>query len=105
MNLHKIRKEFHRIAAVQGWSQLHTPNNLAQALAVEVGELLQAMQNIQKSTLQRKNDSDRLASIAGEIADVQMYLLVLAESLGVDLEEAIEQKQAYNRDRFDREDT
>lgn len=104
MDSQKVLKEFHRIAEIQGWSPLHTPNNLAQALAVEVGELLQVMQDDGAESVQQRDASEFSISVAHELADVQMYLLVLAESLGVNLEEAVERKQAYNRDRFEKED-
>ena len=91
----KILSEFKRIASVKGWHRFHSTENLSQALMVEMGELLAAVVN---------NDNGRHA-IASEIADVQMYLLALADSLDISVDDAVFQKQAYNRQRFEGEES
>lgn len=90
MDAKAIVQEFKRVATLNNWGSLHTAQNLSQALSVEVGELLAAVSDRDSNTLE----------IATEIADVQMYLLALADALGVDITQAVEDKQAYNRRRF-----
>ncbi len=88
MDEQKVLLEFNRIARSNGWSKYHSSENLVQALAVEVGELMQAM-----------SDNAQREALAAELADVQMYLLALANSLSIDMTKAVEDKQRYNRRR------
>ncbi len=89
MDEQKVLFEFNRIARLKGWSHYHSSQNMVQALAVEVGELMQAM-----------SDNAPPAELAAELADVQMYLLALASSLSIDMAKAVEDKQQYNRRRY-----
>jgi len=90
MDERHIMLEFNRVARSQGWSHYHSSENLLQALAVEVGELMQAMS--------KKDHCEDV--VAAELADVQMYLLALADSLSIDMAKAVADKQSYNRRRF-----
>jgi len=92
---------FDEIARRRGWSALHTPKNLAMALAVEVAELgrhLQWRDDAGIAVMMRGDEGHR---VAAELADIQMYLVKLAEALGVDLDAALQDKIAENRRRAD----
>lgn len=80
------------------WEQFHTPQNLAIAVAVEAGELLEQFQ-------WRLPSDDvltpaRKASIEAEIADVAILLSYLANDLGVDVDEAVMRKLSLNAERY-----
>ena len=80
------------------WEQFHTPKNLAIAIAVEAGELLEQFQ----WTLDGDAPSapaDRLA-LRHELADVAILLTYLAHDLGVDLDEAVRDKLRVNAERY-----
>ncbi|MHA1258218.1 MAG: nucleotide pyrophosphohydrolase [Candidatus Heimdallarchaeaceae archaeon] len=62
----------------RNWSKYHTPKNLALSLIVEVGELFEILQWKE------------------ELADVAIYLFLLASELNVDLEKAIPKKINQN---------
>lgn len=98
MNVQQILAEFHQIAEARDWSRLHTPKNLAMALTVEVGELLRLVQWRSDDELQGLSDTERSA-LGEELADIQMYLVKLSDTLGVDLGAAVESKMASNRER------
>ncbi len=68
-----------------------TPRNLAISLSVEAAEILEHFQF-------RENAKDR-DELAGELADVALYLLQLASVTGIDLEKAILDKIEINRTR------
>ncbi len=93
MDTASILREFSRVAKINSWEVLHTPVNLSQALTVEANELMEAVSSPNPSV-------DKVAS---EIADVQMYLLALAKSLNIDVEQAVVEKQTYNQRRFNTE--
>jgi NTP pyrophosphatase (non-canonical NTP hydrolase) len=80
----------------RNWKQFHTPRNLVLALVGEVGEVA--------SILQWKSDDELPGShkneLEQELADVLSYLLLLAESLQIDLERAIIEKIEANEIRY-----
>ena len=95
MDLHELTTEMHRFVAAKGWyapdsPRPQTPRNLAASLAVEAAEVLEHYQ---------WDDAVDQAELAGELADVALYLLQLASITGVDLEQAILSKLRTNYER------
>ncbi|NRQ35662.1 nucleotide pyrophosphohydrolase [Nonomuraea sp. NN258] len=86
-------------ARARDWEQFHTPKNLAMALAGEVGELVAEFQWLTADE-SRRPAPDELARIRGELADVTLYLVRLADVLGVDLVEAAHDKLDENEQRY-----
>ncbi len=77
------------------WEQFHTPKNLAIAIAVEAGELLEQFQ--------WTRESDRVGAteaIRHEMADVAILMSYLAHDLDVDLDSAVRAKLAVNSARY-----
>ncbi|MCG8672017.1 MAG: nucleotide pyrophosphohydrolase [Pseudomonadales bacterium] len=101
MDLEKIRHAFESVASNNQWQHLHSPKNLSMALTVEVGELLEHFQWLDEQQARNiKKDSVKQAEVAGEIADVFMYLLILSDKLDIDLESAVEDKLNKLKKRF-----
>ena len=76
------------------WTEYHTPGNLAQAISVEAAELLDLWQwdrDFSKWPTE--------AEAAGEVADIAIFLLRYCDVTGIDLEQAIRDKIAYNDTR------
>lgn len=72
------------------------------ALAGEVGELLAELQWLtQDEAAQVMEDPAAAAAVRGEMADVFLYLVRLADVLGVDLMAAAATKIAENERRYD----
>lgn len=69
--------------AERDWQQFHTPENLAKSINIEAGELLECYQ---------WNADGDLDEVAGELADVLTYALLLADKLELDPEQIIRQK-------------
>lgn len=96
--LTQLLREF---AEERDWEKFHTPKNLAMALAGEAGELVAEFQWLTPSEAERSGLSpEQLAAVAMEIADVQIYLLRLADVLGLDVPAAVREKLEINRTRF-----
>ena len=71
------------------------------ALAGEVGELIEHFQWIsEKDSWSIEDDPKRTAGVREEIADVLIYVLMLADKLNVDLDEAVREKIAMNEKRY-----
>jgi NTP pyrophosphatase (non-canonical NTP hydrolase) len=83
------------------WEKFHTPKNLAMAATGEAGELSAEFQWLTPEESRRENLSpEKLDAVAMEIADVQIYLLRLADVLGIDIPTAVRTKISINEDRF-----
>ena len=96
--LTQLLREF---AEERDWEKFHTPKNLAMALAGEAGELVAEFQWLTASESERSGLSpEQLAAVAMEIADVQIYLLRLADVLGLNIPTAVRQKIKINQTRF-----
>ena len=86
-------------ASERDWDQFHSPKNLAAALSVEAAELLEIFQWLTEA--QSANLEPRqLDSAREEMADVFLYLLRIADRLGVDLVEAADAKLARNAEKY-----
>lgn len=88
-------------AEERDWGQFHTPKNLAMALAGEVGELLAELQWLtpeeSQAVMAHPAAADRLRA---ELGDVMIYLVRLADVLGVDLVRAASDKLADSARRY-----
>ena len=67
------------------WDQFHSPANLAKSIAIESGELLECFQ---------WND------VCKELADVVNYSILLADKLGVNLEDIVMAKLEENSKKY-----
>lgn len=94
-----LQEALRKFAAARDWDQFHSPKNLASALSVEAAELLEHFQWISEGE-SRNLQSDRLAGVQEEMADVFLYLLRLADKLNVDLVEAANQKLLANEGKY-----
>lgn len=94
-----LRQRLADFAAERDWDQFHSPKNLAMALAAEVGEMLEHLQwltEAQSSALPEQSRDE----IALELADIQLYLVRLADKLGVDLVAASHRKIGLNARKY-----
>ena len=88
-------------AQQRDWERFHTPKNLAMALSVEVAELVELFQWLTPEESATLVDTpEGRAAIEDEIADIAIYLLRLADVMGVDMTAAIEAKIDRNARRF-----
>lgn len=81
------------------WMQFHDPKNLAISISIEAAELLEHFQ-WKDDAAAAKHVSENLDAISDEIADVAIYLIELADNLGVDLSKAIISKLDKNAKKY-----
>ena len=81
------------------WMQFHNPKNMAISISLEANELLE---HFQWTDMDGSKEHAILAKeeIADEMADIAMYLIEMADNLGIDLLQAIEHKMDKNELRF-----
>lgn len=96
MELKELESRMHAFVDGKGWyrpdsTKPQTPRNLAVSLALEAAEVLEHFQ--------WREDARDVDALAGELADVALYLLQLASISGIDLEQAILAKLEQNHHR------
>ncbi len=83
------------------WGRFHDPKSVILALVGEVGELAELFQWLPAADAQAMAESQPLKTRAGEeIADVLLYLILLADVLGIDLAAAAHAKMDDSERRF-----
>jgi NTP pyrophosphatase (non-canonical NTP hydrolase) len=93
--------QLRQFAAEREWGQFHNPKNLAMALVVEAGELVEIFQWLTpEESAQVMDDPARASAVQEELADVYGYLLRLSDLLGVSLHDALEDKIKLNREKY-----
>jgi dCTP diphosphatase len=97
--LHALQQRLAAFAAARDWDQFHSPKNLAMALSVEAAELVEEFQWLTEEQ-SKALDAERRERVRLELADVFIYLLRVADKLGVDLLQAAEDKLVLNESRY-----
>ena len=98
-NLDDIKARLQTFAKNRDWDKFHSPKNLSMALSVEVAELVENFQWISESQSKRLS-AKSLAKVEDEIADVQIYLILLADKLGVDILATVDRKINKNEKKY-----
>lgn len=99
LDIQAIQERLRTFAREREWDQFHSPKNLAMALAAEAGELLEIFQWLTESESAELSEEDR-ARVAEELADIQIYLLRLADLADIALPEAVEAKIRDNEAKY-----
>lgn len=97
--LNGLAQDLQRFAAERSWQPFHSPKNLACALSIEAGELLEHFQWLTDEQ-SRNLTPDKRDEAAAELADVLLYLIQLASALGVDPVAAAQAKLQLNAARY-----
>ena len=83
------------------WQQFHTARNLVLALVGETGELAAEFQWISDDNIvSALQDADKREAVGSELADVFIYLLRLADVIGINLVEELGKKIMVNEARY-----
>lgn len=95
----EIRARLRAFNAARDWRRYHSPRNLAMALSVEAGELLELYLWCEDAGPQPPVAA-REARVAEEAADVLLSLLNFCEAAGIDLAAAADAKIARNGEKY-----
>lgn len=98
-SLENLRVRLAEFATVRDWDQFHSPKNLSMALIAEAAELVEHFQWLTESASQSLAPA-KLAEVRLELADILIYLIRIADKLGVDLIGAATDKIALNESRY-----
>ncbi|MEX2488008.1 MAG: nucleotide pyrophosphohydrolase [Pseudomonadales bacterium] len=95
----QLRAKIDQFAKDRDWDKFHSPKNLSMALSVEVAELLEQFQWLSEEESAGLTPEQQRA-VSGEIADIQIYLIRLADKLGIDVVAAVEDKLIRNAEKY-----
>lgn len=98
-SLDQLAQRLQAFAQARDWGQFHSPKNLASALIVEAGELLEHFQWLTEDQ-SRNLDAAKKQEVAFEMADVLLYLIQMGNELGVDLVDAAQRKVVLNEQKY-----
>jgi dCTP diphosphatase len=99
LDLEELKSRLREFAEERDWDQFHSPKNLAMALIVEAAELVEHFQWMSEEDSLKLPHPTR-KEVAEEIADIQIYLVRLADKLGIDILAAAEAKLEENDRKY-----
>ncbi|MBG7606408.1 MAG: nucleotide pyrophosphohydrolase [Verrucomicrobia bacterium] len=99
MNLEEITEKIRRFRDERDWAQFHNPKDMAMAISIETSELMEHFlwktpDEVAARVVEKREE------IEDEVADVAVYLVELADNLGIDLFEAMERKMEKNAAKY-----
>jgi len=97
--LEALRDRLRGFVRERDWEQFHSPKNLAMAMIVEAAELVEHFQWTTEEESRNLEEAQRV-KVEQEIADTFIYLLRLADVLGVDLIDAAHSKMTLNAQKY-----
>jgi NTP pyrophosphatase (non-canonical NTP hydrolase) len=98
-SLTNLAGQLQRFAQLRDWQQFHSPKNLASALVVEAGELLEHFQWLTEDQ-SRQLPPGKHDAVGAEIADVLLYVIQLASALNIDPIAAAQAKLELNEQKY-----
>ena len=101
MDIPALQARLRQFSAARHWEPYQTPKNLAMAMVVEAGELVEIFQwmTAEQSTAAR-DDAALRERIGEELSDVLVYLVQIADRCGVDLAAAVDRKIGLNARKY-----
>ncbi len=98
-SLNDLTARLVEFARERDWERFHSPKNLCMALGGEVGELMEHFQWLTEDA-SRNLPPEKREQVGEELADCLLYLIRLAERLGIDPIAAAQRKLEINERRY-----
>ena len=96
-SIEELQARLRAFAQARDWGQFHSPKNLAMALVVEAGELVEQFQWLTEQQSAQLT-AEQLAAVRHELADVLIYLVRLADVLQVKIgPQGMERLRAFRK--------
>ena len=101
MPLEKLTETLRQFCDERNWAQFHTLRNLIVSLNLEASELLELTQWKSDAEMTALlDDAKTQEALRDECADVLLYLLLIADRAGIDLEDAARCKLEKNAEKY-----
>lgn len=114
MSLNELRDRVHALAVSKGWYEnrdVSDPNVLGSMLALIHSEVSEALEDVRRGRMSLSIEEHLTVGavvrhkpngLPSELADVIIRVLDLCGALGIDIEDAVRMKHAYNETRSHR---
>jgi NTP pyrophosphatase (non-canonical NTP hydrolase) len=100
-SIESLRQALVRFRDERDWQQFHSLRNLIVSLNLEASELLELTQWKSDAEIAAlPADSTTREALADECADVFLYLLLVADTAGIDLLDAARKKLDKNAEKY-----
>ncbi|NIO22750.1 MAG: nucleotide pyrophosphohydrolase [Candidatus Aenigmarchaeota archaeon] len=106
VNIEKLKERVRHFVRERDWEKYHNPKDLAIAISVEAGELLELFQWMKENEVEKIKENDTfMKNIERELADILNFCLNLANVLDLDLTEIIlsklkEAEKKYPKEKY-----
>ena len=101
MNIPALTQALLKFRDERNWAQFHTLRNLIVSLNLEAAELLEITQwKSDEEVAALLDEAKAQESLRDECADVLLYLLLIADKAGINLEEAARSKLEKNAAKY-----
>lgn len=101
VTLQELKDKLAAFTHARDWEQFHDPKNLAEALSIETGELMEHfLWKDKKEIAKLLKDKTYREEVSDELADVFGYILHLSHVTGIDLSDAIHSKYEKNAQKY-----
>ena len=97
--LDELQKRLDDFVTDREWAPFHSPKNLVMGLCSEAGELIEHFRWLSEDQSSALDDRQR-REVMRELADVHIYLLLLARQLDIDLLQATAEKIEENAEKY-----
>jgi NTP pyrophosphatase (non-canonical NTP hydrolase) len=94
----RLKTEIQSFAEDRDWLQFHTPKNLSMAISAEAAELMELFLWCEGE--ESRQLDDKREAFEGELADILIYALELANVTATDVSSIIRRKMARNAERY-----
>jgi NTP pyrophosphatase (non-canonical NTP hydrolase) len=91
--INKITEALRNFRDERDWAQFHNPKDLAIALSIEAGELLELF-------LWKAAEAANAEKVKEELADVFAYAFMLADKYGMDVSQIMQDKLTKNELKY-----
>jgi dCTP diphosphatase len=104
VNMDDLKKRVRHFVRERDWEKYHTPKDLAVAISVEAGELLEIFQWMKESEMDKvKENKMMMERIESELADILNFCLNMANILDLDLTKIFLEKLKRNEKKYPKE--
>ena len=101
VTVRELKNNVKKFIREREWEKFHNPKDLAEAICIEAAELLEQFQWITPHEASSwKNLPSKTKHIGEELADVVIYCLSMANTMKIDVTEAIVNKLKKNEVKY-----
>lgn len=97
--LKQLRIDLKKFVEDRDWDQFHSPKNVAMALSVEAGEIVEIFQWLDQDESYNL-EGEELHRLKEEMGDVFLYLQLLASKYDIDLIKVAKKKLSKNNKKY-----